>query len=153
MCSVLQDARVVRRAHIRWVPQGDAEALREGCGGNGQGVPAPGRTGQEAATGEQKHQNHIPSEGIPVPQRGRGMLAPGKTDTTRLRILSNVCRHVQCHHHVLPNREIQAGHTQICPQKGSATLHEFLIGAIDAVFYVWPAVFPKAALIFARTAS
>ena len=28
---------------------------------------------------------------------------------------------MQCHHHVLSDREIQAGHTQICPQKGSAT--------------------------------
>ena len=36
--------------------------------------------------------------------------------------------------YVLPNREIQAGHTQICPQKGSATLHEFLIGAIGMDF-------------------
>ena len=37
---------------------------------------------------------------------------------------------VQCRHHVLSDREIQAGHTQICPQKGSATLHKFMIGAI-----------------------
>ena len=53
--------------------------------------PAPRKTRQEAATGEQKHQDHLPSEGIPVPQRGRGMLAPRKTDPACLRILSDVC--------------------------------------------------------------
>ena len=68
-----------------------SEVLREGGGGDGQGLIAPRKIRQEAATKEQKHQDHLPTEEIPVPQRGQEMLAPRKTCPARLRILSDVC--------------------------------------------------------------
>ena len=40
-------------------------------------------------------------KGSPVPQCGRGMLAPGKTSPARLRILQDFRGHVQCNLHVL----------------------------------------------------
>ena len=91
-------------------------------------------TSQNPAAREQEHQDHISSEKIPVPQHGRGMQASRETGPARLRILSDVCRHVQCSHHILSDREIQSEHTRICPQKGGATLHEFLIGAIVCTY-------------------
>ena len=62
-----------------------------GGGGDGQGLHAPRQAGQEAAAGEQKHQDHLPFEGIPIPQCGREMLALRKTSPAHLRILSDVC--------------------------------------------------------------
>ena len=49
------------------------------------------KTCQGAATEKQEQQDHIPSQRITAPQRGRGMLAPRKTGPARLRILSDVC--------------------------------------------------------------
>ena len=62
-----------------------------GGGGDEQGLHAPRQAGQEAAAGEQKHQDHLPFEGIPIPQCGREMLALRKTSPAHLRMLSDVC--------------------------------------------------------------
>ena len=63
--------------------------------------PPSGKTGQEATTGKQEHQDHIPSKRVAVPQCGRRVLASGKASFARLRILQDLHGHVQCNLHVL----------------------------------------------------